>query len=593
MIAREYQLNACVKIFEQFQKVQRTLCVMGTGTGKTICAGMVAKEILAQNLGRIMVICHREELIRQAAHKFEEICGIKPEIEKADEWAGEMDAYGKCPIIVASVQTLISGRGTKRYTRFNPNEFGLLWIDECHHAPAKSFADVISYFCQNPKLKALGVTATADRTDKEALGQIFQSVAFEYNLPNAIDDGYLVPIRQRSVEIDGLDFSHVRTTAGDLNQGDLEQAMLFERPLHGTAFATIELACGLPNGTLSDIGETHLLPAKVSALIGENKRRKTLVFCTTVAHAERMAHILNRWIPESAVDVNGAMAKETRAKNIGKFTGGTAQFLVNCMVLSEGADLPIAEICVMARPTKSRALFSQMIGRITRPAHMIAGLLGICPDTATRRQMIADSPKGFAEVLDFVGNNGRHQLVSTVDVLGDADSPEVLELAKEYANTGKDVLASLKDAREEIERRKIESEKQKKKREEERQRAQEAEIARRAKLVANADYRVTDHDPYAPQYDLELRDASVTEMAEVMQFCKDSLHKSQYAKVTLDNARKIKADILRRKYARLASWKQIRILEQNGWTREQTINMPLVQAGAIMDKLFESWKVKS
>lgn len=592
MIARDYQLDACIKIFEQWQTVQRTLCVMGTGTGKTVVAGMVAKEVLAQNLGRIIVICHREELIRQAAHKFEEICGIKPEIEKADEWAGECDVYGKCPIVVASVQTLISGKGTKRYKRFAPMDFKMLWVDEGHHAPAKSFADVISYFCQNPKLKCLGVTATADRADKEALGQIFQSVAFEYNLTDAINDGYLVPIKQRSVEIDGLDFSHVRTTAGDLNQGDLEQAMLFERPLHGTAFATIELACGLPKGTLSSIDETHLLPAKVSALIGQNKRRKTLVFCTTVAHAERMAHILNRWIPESAVDVNGEMTKETRRKNIAAFTGGNAQFLVNCMVLSEGADLPIAEVCVMARPTKSRALFSQMIGRITRPAHAIAGLLGFAPDAESRRKMIVDSEKRECTVLDFVGNSGRHHLVSTVDILGEADSPEVLQLATEYANAGKDVMTSLKDAREEIERRKIESEKQRKKREEERVRREQADIARRAKLVANAEYRVSDHDPYAPHYELTQRDSADVEMSEVMQFLKDNLHKSQFAKVTGDNARKIKADIHRRKFARLASWKQIRILEQNGWTREQTLNMPLAQAGAIMDKLFEGWKTK-
>ncbi len=593
MPIRDYQLDAVIKIFEQFQTVQRTLCVMATGAGKTQTAGYVAKEILARKLGRVMVVCHREELIRQAAHRFEQITGIKPEIEKADEWAGELDAYGKCPIVVASVQTLVSGRGTKRYTRFDPAEFAFLWVDESHRSVCSTFTEVITHFCKNPKLKCLGVTATPDRADKEALGQIFQSVAFEFELPDIIEQGYLVPIKQRSVEIDGLDFSHVRTTAGDLNSGDLEEAMLFERPLHGTAFATIELSCGLANGTLSEIGEAGLRSSKVVELIGTNHRRKTLIFCTTVAHANRMADILNRWLPQSAVDVNGEMAKETRHKNITAFTKGNAQFLVNCMVLTEGADLPVTEIVVMARPTKSRALFSQMLGRGTRPAADIADVLGLLPDAAARRKLIELSSKPFMEVLDFVGNNGRHQLVSTVDVLGDADSPEVLELAKEYANTGKDVLASLKDAREEIERRKIESEKQKKKREEERQRAQEAEIARRAKLVANADYRVTDHDPYAPQYDLELRDASVTEMAEVMQFCKDNLHKSQYAKVTLDNARKVKADILRRKYARLASWKQIRILEQNGWTREQTINMPLAQAGAIMDQLFESWGKKA
>ncbi len=131
---------------------------MATGTGKTAVSGFIADWFLKQKLGRILVVCHRDELIRQAARRFFEITGQTVEIEKADEAATEDAMYGKAPIVVASVQSLLAKRGDKkRMHRFNPAEFGLVWVDEAHHmAEGVTWTEVLEYFCSNPNCKALG-----------------------------------------------------------------------------------------------------------------------------------------------------------------------------------------------------------------------------------------------------------------------------------------------------------------------------------------------------------------------------------------------------------------------------------------------------
>ena len=99
-------------------------------------------------------------------------------------------------------------------SKFDPQRFGVLIIDEAHHATSPSYRRVIDYYRTNPALKVLGVTATPDRADEEALGQVFQSVAFDYEVLDAIHDGWLVPIEQQMVHVEGLDYSSIRTTAG-------------------------------------------------------------------------------------------------------------------------------------------------------------------------------------------------------------------------------------------------------------------------------------------------------------------------------------------------------------------------------------------
>jgi len=175
------------------------------------------------------VIAHREELIWQARDKIQRVTDIRCDVEMAN-YKSSHGLFDSARVIVSTIQTLCAGGdGGGRMGKFDPMNFGALIIDEAHHATAKTYQRLIKYFRTNPDLKVLGVTATPDRADEEALGQIFQSVAYTYKLPDAIRDGWLTPIKQQMVHVAGLDYSKIRTTAGDLNGADLAAVMESEK----------------------------------------------------------------------------------------------------------------------------------------------------------------------------------------------------------------------------------------------------------------------------------------------------------------------------------------------------------------------------
>lgn len=502
---RTYQQQAIDGIMAEFDAgKQRTLAVMPTGAGKTVVAAHVANRLLPR--GRVMVLAHRDELIRQAVDKFSTVTDHMPAIEKGDERTDEDSMHGAPQVVVSSFQTQNSGDDKwRRMQKFFPKDFAFLWVDEAHHACADSFRRVIDYYANgNPDLKILGVTATADRSDGEKLGRVFQSVAFEYGLPDIIRDGYLVPIRQRSVTIDGLDFSKVRTTAGDLNAADLEAAMMFEKPLHGIVHAMIEVACGLPQGTLHEFKDEEDRGDRLASLMAGKAIRRSLVFTVTVAHAQRTAEIINRWIPGAAASVDGEMPIDDRRRTLKDYSRGKIHFLTNCMVASEGFDDPGVEIVVMARPTKSRALYVQQAGRGTRPLAELAPLLGSMQDADARRAAINLSIKPFVEILDFVGNSGRHKLVTAIDILGGEDiDPAVAALAQELSMDGSiDVESAIEQAEMELEEdrevKRMIAESEAARLEAEEELKLQADTARRASLVGTADYRVRDVDAFNP-----------------------------------------------------------------------------------------------
>lgn len=404
MQLRSYQQQAVDGAFEAWKASNSTLIVMPTGTGKTVVLSHIIKR---RPRGKALLLAHREELIWQGASKIEKVTGHKPGIEMA-EFAADTSLFGGSDVVVSTIQTQGAGEGGEgRMSRFDPHEFALLIVDEAHHAVAKSYRRVIDYYRQNPDLKVLGVTATPDRADEEALGQIFESVAFEYELPRAIDDGWLVPIRQRAVYVEGLDYSSVRTHSGDLNGTDLARVLEYEETLQRIVAPTAEL-------------------------IG---RRKALVFAASVAQAARMAEIFNRYDGTKAAYICGnekLVSKELRRKIVADFASGTIRVLVNVGVATEGFDDPGIEVVVMARPTKSRALYAQMAGRGTRP---LAGIVDAWPTPQERIAAIAASAKPCVEIIDFVGNCGRHRLITTADILGGNYSDEVVERARKKAES--------------------------------------------------------------------------------------------------------------------------------------------------------------
>lgn len=417
MHLRPYQQQGFEAALTEFESgKQSTLIVMPTGTGKTVLFGHIGREWARRAGGRVLMVAHREELIFQARDKMALILGSEPEIEMNTWRASRTGLFSVNPALVSSVQTLTSGRKCnvcdgsgrfdsfsldgaagepctecdrgfiKRMHRFDPREFCLLIFDEAHRATADSYKEVVQFFqAGNPELKILGVTATPDRADKKALGEIFQTVAYEYPILQAIRDGWLVNIRQEMVKCRHLDFSQVRTRMGDLANSELDAVMREEKVVHEVVNPIVEI-------------------------VGD---RPTLIFGASVNHAEQMAEVINRKKPGSAVCITGKTLREARREHLRRYKRGAFQFLVGCDVFLEGFDEPRIRVVAMARPTKSRALYCQAIGRGTRPL-----VAPTAPTADERIAQIAVSGKPSLLVLDFCGNAGRHKLVSTADILG-------------------------------------------------------------------------------------------------------------------------------------------------------------------------------
>lgn len=478
MILRDYQGRCVESIFKAWETVQSTLAVLPTGSGKTVIFAHVIKALRPK---RVMVLAHRNELILQAKEKIERVTGLEVEIEKAGQFA-TTTLFNRAPIVVSSIQTQISGpSNNRRYLRFNPLEFGALVYDEAHHILAPSGREVVGHYCKNPALKVLGVTATPDRADSLGLKQMFASVAFNYGILDAIKDGWLVDITQQFVPVKSLDFSHVRTAGGDLNEGDLAKLMQLEENIQGICQPSLEAMHGLAPKSLSVVPVSQWS----EYLAGCGTPRRTIVFTVSVAQAEMCANVFSRAM-KGVEWVCGKTPEDTRAEILKRFASGQTHCVCNCGVLLEGFDNPAVELIAMARPTKSRSLYAQCVGRSLRP---LPGLVDGLELAEQRVGAIKHSPKPFARILDFVGNAGRHKLISCVDILGGKVSEEAAEAAKKIAmeeGKVKRILVTMDNAQIALERKRREEEEQ----------AKQAEEARRRKLLARVDYSVKSVNPF-------------------------------------------------------------------------------------------------
>lgn len=482
MNCRDYQLKCIDAVFEQWKTVRSTCVVAATGLGKTFIFSHVIDRMRPK---RALVIAHRKELIEQAQSSIMRAVGLKSDIEMG--WQSADDTmWHKTPVVIATVQSLISGKEKKRMCKWKPQEFGLIVCDEFHHGTSQSYRTIFDYFKQNPELKILGVTATPDRADEEALSQVCDSVAFHYDILDGVNDGWLVPITQQFCPVSSLDFSHVRTTAGDLNEGDLARIMEAEENVQGVCHPTLEVLYGLEPKTLSNMP----VPEWTGFLANLGRpARRAIVFTVSVAQAEACCNILNRVVPGIAEWLCGKTNKEDREAILNRYQNGRTRVVVNCAVLTEGFDAPATEVIIMARPTKSRSLYTQMVGRSTRP------LPGIVDGIATpeeRKAIIGASEKPRCRIIDFCGNSGRHKLICALDILGGKRESDVIESAISKAKEdGKPVtvLKILNNAEAELERKKQEAAK----------RALLAEEARKRGIVAKADFHHVHVDPFGQQ----------------------------------------------------------------------------------------------
>jgi superfamily II DNA or RNA helicase len=420
---RPYQEQALAALLDELRRVASTLLVLPTGMGKTVIAARLASE---WKRGNVLFLAHRVELLEQAADKLTPELGYRPVIEQAQRGMEDGCLWQGGMVMVGSVATM---RSPKRLEKFREHPFDLIVIDEAHHATAQSYRRVVDFFLGlNPACKVVGITATPRRTDKTALGTIFTSCAYQYAIDRGITEGWLVPVRNKVITVENVDFSGLRSSVNefgesDYNQQDLESVLIEEEPLHALA----------------------------GPILKESGGRQGVVFTAGVAHAHLLADILTRGtkdhagLPAAAVD--GDTDPERRAQILRDFNDGKIRFLCNFNIFTEGWDCPPAALVAMGRMTKSVSVFTQMLGRVLRP---LDGVVDGYADAADRRMAILTSDKPHALSLDFVGNS-RHRFVTCEDALGGNYDLDTLRAARERPpSPGGDVLDNLRKARAEI-----------------------------------------------------------------------------------------------------------------------------------------------
>ena len=489
MTLRPYQNEAVDAIYAAWQEHQSVLAVLATGLGKTVIAADVI--IRWPGPGRILFIAHVRELIGQAKRKIHQHTKDMPEVEMGIASALNRNLIDRSKVVVASIQTM-----KNRKEKFNPADFDLLMIDEAHHSGASTYRELVQWLIDgNPHAKILGITATPDRADGISLGSVFDHCAYEMSILTGIEQGYLVPIKQRYFAVDGLDFSKCRTTKksgeSDFREDDLTSAMLGGKE-------TEDMSAEEKQQLIEK--QEAMLHRVVAPTVREAAGRPGIVYCVTVEHATRMAEVFRRYPGVTAEVIHAKTEEKDRDDLLARFKAGNLQFLVNVAIAVEGFDAPAAQIIVNARPTKSRAFYTQAIGRGTRA---IDGLVDQFDTAEERREAIAGSAKPWMEVFDFVGNSGKHKLVSTADVLaGDIPEPFVRAAQKEAEHSGEaaDIRAKAwekkKEHDAEVERRRIEEAEELAKEEARRLEARKKEEERRSKIRAEAEYRTKDVNPF-------------------------------------------------------------------------------------------------
>lgn len=330
---RDYQ-KECLDLIDNLQPGSY-LIQMATGLGKTATFTNIKRK------GRVLVLAHREELVTQPIKYYDCPVGIEMANSKSH----------REPVVIASVQSIVH-----RLEKFKPTEFDTIITDEAHHAAATSYRKVYEYF--KPRLH-LGFTATPNRGDNVRLDDVFEKIIFQRDLKWAIQNKYLTDIYCMRVNIE-YDISKVARRMGDFAPGELEEVMNQEV---------------LNNA----IAETYKKYAK----------GQTLIFACSVEHAKAIAE-----------KIPGAVAVTAETKNreelIKKFTKREIPVLVNCMIFTEGTDMPLVETVMIARPTSNSSLYTQMVGRGLR----------LYPG------------KDKLTLIDLVGTTGRANLCTAPTLIG-------------------------------------------------------------------------------------------------------------------------------------------------------------------------------
>lgn len=388
--------------------------------------------------GRSLFLAHTDELVRQTCRAMLRM-GLWPKVEKADEYRGgnyvpdlrerKMLFHGPFPpnnwftfdkVLVSSMQTFIT-----RMDKYEDCAFDLTVVDECHRIRCKTYEQIIERLREfNPAMRLLGLSATPYRADKKNLGKLLPAFAYKMPILDAIDRGWLVDVRGVQVEMKADTSKWVvgSTKHGrDLTDSSLRASMASDECIESIAHPIIEKGEG----------------------------RKAIVFLPGVESAEAVAAAINALKPGTATFVHGGVPKKERRRRVRAFEDGEFTVMTGVQVMVEGFDVPDVSLVVMARPTQSRGLYEQCLGRGLRP---IASCIEGKGTPTERRAAIQGSAKSNVLVMDFV-NNTRFKLVNTVDVLlsGGADKKKREYVDKFINDRSDDDRRAIRDQLEEIE----------------------------------------------------------------------------------------------------------------------------------------------
>ena len=367
MKLRDYQIEA-VDAINSMNSTDKKIVYMATGSGKTVVMATVAK----QAKGRVLIVVDQQELREQTIDKIRMICDDDILVGSVQGSLNEIDK----DIVVATRQTLTHCRSNRLGEMLKIGNFSLVMFDECHRAcnQIKKIVDTIGNTC-----KVVGFTATPWN---EELKAIFDGFVYEKDILSLIEEGYLCEPRCFRVETE-TDLSGVKVVAGEFAQGELSNAV-------------------------NNVNRNSTI---VKAYLNKAKGRKhTIVFATSIEHAANLAQAFNvNGI--SAKSVDSTLDSTEREQVLNEFKQGKFQVLVNVAILTTGFDFEALDCVIMARPTKSRILYTQCLGRGLR---------------------LAEGKKDCL-VLDIVDNVSKHSLVSSKSIFDTNDGETILE-AKERIN---------------------------------------------------------------------------------------------------------------------------------------------------------------
>lgn len=350
---RPYQ-NECEEAIEK-AGAGRHLVVMATGLGKTAVFTHIKRN------GRVLILSHRDELVHQPEKYYKGQCTFG--VEKAMETADSED------VVSASVQSLAKDNRLQKYA---PDAFDTIIVDEAHHAAAPTYRKILDYF--SGARRRIGFTATPKRGDSVRLTDVFDDIIFNRDLRWGILNKYLAPIRWSVAEVD-YSLQGVKKTAGDYNQSQLERVLAHSNALPAAAKTYVE--------------ECHY------------NDRHTLIYCVTKEICVQLYNVLMGLLPLKERGkvklLFGDTDPEERKQILQDFSEGNILCIINCMVLTEGTDLPICDAVFNLRPTCNPSLYQQMVGRGTRlyPGKDYCRVFDFLPENMSNMRNLCTAPTLF------------------------------------------------------------------------------------------------------------------------------------------------------------------------------------------------------